>query len=74
MIKYKYFNEDRRLIQAYSDENKYLHDYAESPYEYYEIINWGYIDENGIGHFDNGHIITESSKEIPYSPYPESQE
>lgn len=64
MIIYEYINSEQ--IVAKSDSRKYLDDVTDRIYDrYIEIGNYGYIDENSIGHFDNGHIVTESDKEIP---------
>lgn len=69
MVKYDYFNEELRLIRAYSDNNKYLNEYDNNGNllkegEYEEAVNYGYIIEN-VGIFDNGNFYLESEVDIP---------
>lgn len=69
-IKFESYNEQERLLRAYSDNNKYLNEYdkngtliVEDTYE--EAVHKGtYINEdNGI--FDNGKFYLESERDIP---------
>lgn len=69
-IKFQIFNEQERLLRAYSDNNKYLNEYDKNGNllvedKYFEAVHKGtYIDEdNGI--FDNGKFYLESEKDIP---------
>lgn len=73
MIQYEKNGE--RYIRSYSDLRHFINDITAEVYDFYEeYVYVGHIDEYGVGHFNNGHIFTESSKEIPHEPDSESQE
>ena len=63
MIKYESLGNGK--IRAYSDAKKYINEQPTGIEDFFtEAINYGYINENGVGVFSNGRTYTESEKEI----------